>query len=401
MLATLTLWTAFGGTALAVLFRRLAKPPADLLPLEASVAEYPPMVDEPNPTPWFERDSERGDPLWTPELQASCEARATAWCERMASPEPGDRQRAEAAARHFYQLLGLPAPRIVWAPSPAACDGLLGEELLRADRPGWNPWQPRQGCCIVSAEDRIIYTNYLGRSLSNISPAQYRFVVWNAIAEQRWLQSIDVKHGNTLRHSLAACGWTWQQQCLRELRGLAPHAYHELPWHCSWWALYPDRAVLVERPVELRFDDRRRFHGADGPAMRYADGLEMWAWHGVLVPRHAIMAPASLRREEVLKEPNVETRRALISLYGPQRLLEESNAEVVHQDRDPHGPRTLYHLRIPDDEPLAMIKVQCIRKDSNVDTYFLRVPPSLRTCHEAVAWTFNVPAALYQPAAQS
>ena len=33
--------------------------------------------------------------------------------------------------------------------------------------------------------------------------------------------------------------------------------------------------------------------------------------------------------------------------------------------------------------------------------YVLRVPPSIRTAREAVAWTFNIAADKYQPIAQS
>jgi hypothetical protein len=39
--------------------------------------------------------------------------------------------------------------------------------------------------------------------------------------------------------------------------------------------------------------------------------------------------------------------------------------------------------------------------DGSVKTYHLRVPPTMRTAREAVAWTFDVPAEQYAPLVES
>jgi hypothetical protein len=56
-----------------------------------------------------------------------------------------------------------------------------------------------------------------------------------------------------------------------------------------------------------------------------------------------------------------------------------------------------------DDEDLVMLK--CLNSTEEADgtrkEYFLRVPPSMETCWEAVAWTFGMGKREYVPVAES
>jgi len=49
----------------------------------------------------------------------------------------------------------------------------------------------------------------------------------------------------------------------------------------GWWWPYANVAILTDRPVELHRDHVGRLHAAVGPALRYADGFEVHAWHGM------------------------------------------------------------------------------------------------------------------------
>jgi hypothetical protein len=51
------------------------------------------------------------------------------------------------------------------------------------------------------------------------------------------------------------------------------------------------------------------------------------------------------------------------------------------------------------DEPLVMVKVRnsTPEPDGAYKDYFLRVPPTMRTAREAVAWTFGLEAEDYKP----
>ena len=57
------------------------------------------------------------------------------------------------------------------------------------------------------------------------------------------------------------------------------------------------------------------------------------------------------------------------------------------------------HRRDMPGEPFAMVKVinRTPEPDGSFRQYFLRVPPTVRTAREAVAWTFDVPTEEYEP----
>ena len=75
--------------------------------------------------------------------------------------------------------------------------------------------------------------------------------------------------------------------------------------------------------------------------------------------------------------------------------LADGGAKELH--RDDFG--VLFAKEIPGDEPLVMVNVVNSTPEANGDfhDYFLRVPPSMRTAREAVAWTFGKTANLYSP----
>ena len=91
---------------------------------------------------------------------------------------------------------------------------------------------------------------------------------------------------------------------------------------------------------------------------------------------------------EIDKASNVELRRLMIELYGHSRYLMETGAELV--DEDEFGQ--LYRKEIPNDEAIVMLCVtnSTMEPDGTYKKYFLRVPPSVRTARQAVAWTFSM-----------
>ena len=53
---------------------------------------------------------------------------------------------------------------------------------------------------------------------------------------------------------------------------------------CSWSFLYEKKCVLCERPRLLSFDSKNRLHGEGEPAIQFADGYSLYAYHGVIIP---------------------------------------------------------------------------------------------------------------------
>jgi hypothetical protein len=159
---------------------------------------------------------------------------------------------------------------------------------------------------------------------------------------------------------------------------------------------------VSERPTVLKTElrqDRHVLHAGDGPAMAFADGYSIWAWHGVLVPQEVIETPHALKPAEITKQPNAEVRRIMLERFGAERYLRESGAKVL--DSSDYG--TLFRADLPGDEPVVMVEVEnsTAEPDGSFKKYMIRVPPTIERAREAVAWSFAVPEADYKPAFQS
>lgn len=170
----------------------------------------------------------------------------------------------------------------------------------------------------------------------------------------------------------------------------------------AWQMFLTDRELLVLRRPGLHWDERDLLHREDGPAIEFpqdAGGERVWFWHGVEVNEKIVLAPDTLSVDEILNEPNAEVRRVMIERFGPQRVLEEANAKEVAVDD--YGK--LWRLDLPGDEPLVMVELinSTAEPDGSFKTYWLRVPPDMRTAREAVAWTFEIDPGEYELAAQT
>src|SRR5262249_11297511 len=136
-------------------------------------------------------------------------------------------------------------------------------------------------------------------------------------------------------------------------------------------------------------------HSATGKCLEYRDGWGFYAWHGVRVPEKVILAPETLTREDFFQEPNVEVRRVIQERMG-QRLVPELRGRVL--DAGPRG--TLYEVALPGDPERVACYVQ-VRDASTARQYVLRVPPTVQTAAEAVAWTFSTTVEEYHPAQET
>ena len=171
------------------------------------------------------------------------------------------------------------------------------------------------------------------------------------------------------------------------------------------WLMGKDRAVLSERPLRLRLDDRGRLHSIDGPALAYSDGTEAFAIHGVVVPRtwSRTRAPSRGpdRRGGERRDPT-RPRRALRG--GAAHPRGRRHAGPRGRDRPTLAARAAGTIGWSGrDEPIVMVEVvnSTPEPDGTRRTYFLRVPPDTRTAREAVAWTFGLGGGEYRPAAES
>lgn len=106
-------------------------------------------------------------------------------------------------------------------------------------------------------------------------------------------------------------------------------------------------------------------------------------WRGVLIDERIAFHPDRITAAETLAERNAERRRIMIERMGYLRFAQESGARVLDEDRDAGGSRSLLSVQLQDDEPLIGLLCRC---PSTSRQYFLRVPPTMKTCHQAAAW---------------
>lgn len=159
-------------------------------------------------------------------------------------------------------------------------------------------------------------------------------------------------------------------------------------------------SIHCRRPKAVHLDERGRLHNPRGPAVDWADNFTVWFVHGVAVERRWVEQPETITYQEVIKQENVEVRRTMVDLMGLGRFVEQAKAKVLDQDRDSSNmPRRL--LEVPagnNDENIVLVEVQC---PSTGKLAHLRVPPTMRKCTDAVAWSFGMDTPEYAPSLEA
>jgi hypothetical protein len=161
-------------------------------------------------------------------------------------------------------------------------------------------------------------------------------------------------------------------------------AYKDYAGSCGWLYAFSLAAFVSDRPTEIHFDAQRRLHNATGPAIRYCDGWDAYAWRGTGVTGWLIEQRNTITPQVIAELPYVNLRRAALEIYGldryvaacepkvvatdelhgqPRRLLEVSVAgspfrviEVINGSREHDGTRRTFHLAaMPGDTPAEVI----------------------------------------------
>jgi hypothetical protein len=152
---------------------------------------------------------------------------------------------------------------------------------------------------------------------------------------------------------------------------------------CEWWWPYNGIVVASQRPTTVRWDDQRRLHAETGPAIAYADGYEVWSWHGVAVPRDWI-ALRAIKPQDALQWPNMEQRRAACEILGWATILDALKAKTIDRDDNPEIGE-LVRVKIPDIGTEQFLRVRC----GTGRGFALPVPPNMKTARQANAWTYG------------
>ena len=378
------------------------------------------------------------------------------WMQIGLCTDPADRPRAEAAIRQIYRLGGLEPPaRIVWCGSPLS-QGLT-RSIMVAKKPIKNLWESvgtnvRHHIDWGDANLRSSVSHSIWQSVGDRVEERIRAAVrnnvWASVADSAgaivkdnvadsvW-DSVRASVGDRvwdgvdaaardgvcvaagLRASVEAsvygshdAAWLAFHRYFYEVLGLTDQTgslsgLWELAQSAGWALPHQNVCWVSERHHILSRDDRGRLHCETGPACGYPDGWAIYAVHGVRVPRYVIEEPATIDVAHIGAETNAEVRRVMIERYRHGENVSGSAAYVrdAGAKRLDHDERfgTLWRRDLPNDEPIVMIEVinSTPEPDGRFKRYWLRVPPDTKTAHEAVAWTFGVPAKDYAPTVET
>jgi hypothetical protein len=392
----------------------------------------------------------RGQERLTSAQRAEAERFAEAAIQAQLSTEPVDEQEAEAFLWQAYEVVGLTAPRhIHWLDGPLELIAVLARESE------WisveDSFRDRVSHCVW--DDSIRERSEVSRLRDHVSESvDYRVRsvqkrvraglpagfgqpwgagvaggVWNSIGwiiqdrvrttvgERLWLgigNSVGYRpvydrirdRGGSIEESSL-----WHSICAYdeadELANLLfldtyfasneAHALARFNQLVSGYWLGKELALIVRRPRVLSLDTEGRLHNATGKCIEYHDGWGFYAWHGVRVPERVILTPEALTRDDFLREGNIETRRVIMEQMG-QRFVWELEGKFI--DGGPHG--VLYEVALPGD-PERVARYVHVQDASTPHQYYLRVPPTIQTAAEAVAWSFGLSVEKYHPAQET
>ena len=156
-----------------------------------------------------------------------------------------------------------------------------------------------------------------------------------------------------------------------------------------------------------------KLHRPNGPAVMTPTGTKFYYWKGIFIEPSLWAKRDTITVEEIFALRNVELRRSMIELVGFEEILRRvqkaSTKKACLLEKDEHGYE-LYKVDMPEDdkeEPLVVIKLIDSTELKDPEgrpfhkNYYLRIPPKIKTCAEAIAWTFNMKNGEYVPESEA
>ncbi|MFW6691034.1 DUF6745 domain-containing protein [Streptomyces sp. MAR4 CNX-425] len=380
------------------------------------------------------------------------------WLGHALSTLPADRPAAEAALTGLYRLAGAPPPRFRWIPSPAAARPVLRDEqpafprprLRAAEAPArWSGWPVASRLASLESalrtrlNRRVARPGHLWRgnrppwSLAARTTAPedgladgypLRDILWTTVHGPLHTSLLDgprhairtaltpatgTEPGGLTFHGQHDAHWIGHHDVQARL-GLAPNPAEDARqfalWaavarSAGWWWPGDGVCVVAERPVEVHTEPlpgarqgEVRLHHPRRPAVRYADGAEVYALHGTAVPRWVVEEPTVAR---IHGEPNVEVRRCAIERIGWDTYIDQAGLRLLAGAPDPGNPGSelrLYRVprRVWGAEARVLLAVNgSVEPDGRRRRYGLSVPAGIDDPVAAAGWSYGLTGAQY------
>ncbi len=353
----------------------------------------------------------------TPAQEAEAWRFVKVYLQQQLSTDPVDEEQADVFLRQVYQVAGLPPPaRIHWVNGPREVPSVTRVLVLPGSE---DTGQALMWPATVHHQVKYMHSPLDPSPPRWVSKRLWYIVEWVSLEEgilQGEKRDVGVE-GEYYLEEMWPHVWDGVEERVRTVllqsvvayveaprlayelfldTYLAPNAMYALARFnqlvSTYW-LGAETAVIVRRPRLLVRDERGRLHNARGRRLEYYDGWGIYAWHGVLVPERVILAPERLSRKDFLNEEHTEVRRVIQERMG-HRFVSELGGIVI--DSSPRGK--LHEVRLPADDPEGVARYLQVQDAATARQYFLRVPPTVQTAAEAVAWSFGMSVEGYHPA---
>ncbi|MEU8802756.1 DUF6745 domain-containing protein [Spirillospora sp. NPDC048819] len=337
------------------------------------------------------------------------------WLGHLLSTAPADRPAAEAAISELYRLIGLDPPRFHWVASPlAALETVPPGVRLRASETvdrlsDWPvPLRLRRLISELTAQFNVsVLRGYrpLDQMMGQLVRAPIMASGHSTLAMALRSVQETVRRSDSWYAALCA-SWSAHYDAVRRTSGVVfPPEQNRLLdlWatlvrSCGWWWPREHVCVVSERPVEIHTEvwgdeEQVRLHRPDGPALRFADGWAVHAWHGTKVPSWVIDDPSV---ERIMRETNIEVRRCAIEKIGWGEYIDQAGLRLVAAAPDPGNPGSelrLYDLR---EQTRVLLAVNgSVERDGHRRRYGLTVPGGIEDPIAAAGWTYGLSADQY------
>ena len=166
-------------------------------------------------------------------------------------------------------------------------------------------------------------------------------------------------------------------------------------WENGLWCFVvcKDEIVCLERPaIHTRGG---QLHREDGSAISWP-GEEYYFWRGVNIrDAYIITNPEKITVKDIDGERNAEIKRIMVERYGYERFMKDAGGKKVQED----NCGILWSRPLAAREFITLVEVVngTPEPDGSIKHYWLRVPPTVRTAREAVAWTYGLTEKEYKP----
>lgn len=319
----------------------------------------------------------------TPEQEAALPEIRDRWFAHGISSQPANRQEAEEGIRMAYASAGHAPPKhYIWVQSPYAGSIALG--LI-----------PQAITAATELVEKITAAAVAGEKSSSTDWTVPPVPLDLAAVQSWWRNAIYGQHSSGYYGYLEAMRLIGMPG-LEGIDGVL-----QVAQNAGWWWPAEEFVIICERPTVMSFDQQRRLHGENGPAIAYPDGFAAWMWHGTRVPQELIEDRWTVA--DILREPNAEVRRCAIEKMGWDRFVKEAKlkriGKAVDDPGNPGHKLSLYD--IPEQvysEPVRVLLCDNAtpERDGTRRRFGLTVPADISDPIAAAAWTFDLSADEYK-----